>query len=186
MLEKQSISLGGENISYTLRRDRRAKHFRITVHPDGKCIITVPFYYRKSVFSQFLEDNTEWLQKKLQKKNREKRLLSGYYSRKEYLYLKERAREFILREIEECNRIYNFSYKKIHIRNQRSCWGSCSTQKNLNFHYKLFLLPKRLARYVIVHELCHLREMNHSSRFWGLVSQAIPDYKEFRKELKRW
>ncbi len=186
MVEEQSISLGGEHIFYTLRKDKRAKHFRITVHPDGKCIITVPFYYRKETFSKFLEDNSEWLQKNLQKEKREKRLLSGYYSRKEYLYLKERSRAFILGEIEECNRLYNFSYTKVHIRNQRSCWGSCSTRKNLNFHYKLFLLPKRLAHYVIVHELCHLQEMNHSSRFWELVSQAIPDYKELRRELKRW
>ena len=65
-------------------------------------------------------------------------------------------------------------------------WGSCSSKGRLSFHYKLILLPRRLARYVVVHELCHLREMNHSPRFWALVEQSLPEYQALRRELKRW
>jgi len=73
----------------------------------------------------------------------------------------------------------------VKIRDQSSRWGSCSWKGNLNFSYKLVLLPEHLADYVVVHELCHLREMNHSPRFWALVSQTVPDYRAKRRELKK-
>lgn len=81
--------------------------------------------------------------------------------------------------------VYGFSYRAITIRNQRTCWGSCSRKKTLSFNYKLIFLPARVQEYVVVHELCHLREMNHSPKFWTLVSQIIPDYTERRRELRR-
>lgn len=70
------------------------------------------------------------------------------------------------------------------IRNQKSRWGSCSTKGNLNFNYKLAIIPSHLADYVIVHELCHLGEFNHSQKFWDLVAKTMPGYKEMRNELK--
>jgi hypothetical protein len=64
-------------------------------------------------------------------------------------------------------------------------WGSCSKKGNLNFNYKIALLPQRHSDYVIVHELCHLREFNHSKKFWDLVEQAVPNHRALRTELKR-
>jgi len=72
----------------------------------------------------------------------------------------------------------------VSIRNQKTRWGSCSRQKNLSFSYRLFLLPPRFCDYVIVHELCHLKEMNHSPKFWALVARTFPDYKKLRREMK--
>ncbi|NCA94384.1 MAG: M48 family peptidase, partial [Sphingobacteriia bacterium] len=77
-----------------------------------------------------------------------------------------------------------FEFKKISIRSQRTRWGSCSQAGNLNFNYKLIYLPDKIIDYVIVHELCHLDEFNHSRRFWFLVSEIIPDYRILRRELK--
>ncbi|MFA7088069.1 MAG: M48 family metallopeptidase [Patescibacteria group bacterium] len=105
-------------------------------------------------------------------------------NRPEYLARKEEARLMIANRLEELNRYYNFKYGRISIRDQRTRWGSCSKKGNLNFNYRLMNLPERVRDYVIVHELCHLKEFNHSSRFWDLVSAALPDYRELRKILK--
>ena len=75
--------------------------------------------------------------------------------------------------------------KRLSVRNQRTRWGSCSRTGNLNFNYKIALLPEPLADYIIAHELCHLGEFNHSQAFWDLVAVAIPDYRERRAELRR-
>ena len=104
---------------------------------------------------------------------------------KHYLEHKEAARGFVHARVATWNEIYGFQFNRIAIRNQRSCWGSCSEHRNLNFNYKLLFLPEHLADYVIVHELCHLQEFNHSPNFWNLMARALPDYKELRKELRR-
>ncbi|MBU0727650.1 M48 family metallopeptidase, partial [Patescibacteria group bacterium] len=65
-----------------------------------------------------------------------------------------------------------------------SRWGSCSDRKNLNFNWKLIMAPIEIIDYVVVHEMCHLKQMNHSSKFWNLVAEKMPDYKELRKWLK--
>jgi len=83
------------------------------------------------------------------------------------------------------NQFYQFKVGQISIRNQRTRWGSCSAKGNLNFNYRLVLIPEKLADYVIVHELCHLGEFNHSADFWALVAKAMPDYREARRELKK-
>jgi predicted metal-dependent hydrolase len=77
-----------------------------------------------------------------------------------------------------------FEYGKIFIKNQRTRWGSCSSKKNLNFNYRIALLPAELQDYLVVHELCHLQEFNHGKKFWDLVGGQIPGYKELDKRLK--
>jgi predicted metal-dependent hydrolase len=75
-------------------------------------------------------------------------------------------------------------YNQIHIREQKTRWGSCSSRKNLNFNWKLVLMPPEILDYVIIHELCHLSEMNHSDRFWNLVQVYCPDYRQRKKWLR--
>jgi|SRR3989338_2734319 len=110
---------------------------------------------------------------------------TSFKGNKDFLLHKEHALVFAQGRIEYFNSSYQFSVSKICIRNQRTRWGSCSTKGNINFNYKIALLPERLADYVIVHELCHLGEFNHSRRFWALVERTIPDHRELRKELRK-
>lgn len=104
--------------------------------------------------------------------------------RVEYLKYKEVAREVAIKRLEYFNQFYNFKYGQVAIRNQKTRWGSCSKKGNLNFNYKIALLPPELADYLVVHELCHLGEFNHSQNFWNLVGKTLPDYRELRKKLR--
>lgn len=102
-----------------------------------------------------------------------------------YLAHKELAREVVTARVLHFNSFYNFSFGRIAIKNQRRCWGSCSEKGNLNFNYKIVFLPEALMDYVIVHELCHLAELNHGAAFWAHVARAIPEYKAHMTHLKR-
>lgn len=106
-------------------------------------------------------------------------------SKKDYVKYKGQAVELALGRIKYFNRIYGVKFNKINIKNQKTRWGSCSKKGNLNFNYKIILLPEQLADYIIVHELCHLKEFNHSQKFWNLVAKTIPDCLELRNELKK-
>lgn len=105
-------------------------------------------------------------------------------NRKQYLSLREDARTLVKARIAYYNQHYQVPIKKIFIKNHKSRWGSCSEKGNLNFNYKLALLPPALADYIIVHELCHLCEFNHSSRFWAKVAEVLPNHKELRSQLR--
>ncbi len=98
---------------------------------------------------------------------------------------REQARRFVESKIGYFNKFYNFKINRVAIKNTSTRWGSCSAKKNLNFNYKVIYLRPELADYLIVHELCHLGELNHSKRFWALVFKTIPNYAKFNKELKR-
>ena len=98
---------------------------------------------------------------------------------------REQARIFVENRLSYINKFYNFKINRIAIKNQTTRWGSCSSKGNLNFNYKIIYLRPDLADYLIVHELCHLGEFNHSKRFRELVSKTIPDYVNINKELRR-
>ncbi|GAB4287145.1 MAG: hypothetical protein Kow0081_4990 [Candidatus Dojkabacteria bacterium] len=99
-------------------------------------------------------------------------------------WLIEYAREFIEKRVDFYATKNNFSFNKISIKEQSSRWGSCSSKKNLNFNWKLILTSRPCLDYVVVHELCHLREMNHSKNFWNLVENIMPDYEIHRRSLR--
>ena len=107
-----------------------------------------------------------------------------YRNNSTYISNKEKARFLVKQKLQYYNKFYNFTYKRVAIRDQKSRWGSCSSLGNLNFNFRVIFLPEHLQNYLIVHELCHLKEMNHKKSFWKLVAQTIPEYKSSRKELR--
>ena len=98
---------------------------------------------------------------------------------------KKKALELVVSRLEYFNATYNFKYNSVKIKNATSRWGSCSSKGNLNFNYRIVLIDSKLSDYIIVHELCHLGEFNHSEMFWELVEKTIPDYIHIREELKK-
>ena len=105
-------------------------------------------------------------------------------NRIEYLKNKEEARSYIIQRLRMYSDVYGFKFNRVSIRNQKTRWGSCSKKGNLNFNYRILKLPNHLAEYIIIHELCHLKEFNHSKRFWNLVAQIMSGYLESKRELK--
>jgi predicted metal-dependent hydrolase len=103
-----------------------------------------------------------------------------------YLQHKEGARRLVHERLAYFNQYYGFPLHKVAIRNQRTRWGSCSSKRNLNFNYRIAFLPSALCDYIIVHELCHVAQLNHSPQFWQLVAQTIPYWREARRALRRW
>ncbi len=106
------------------------------------------------------------------------------HSHRQYLAHRESTRALVIERIAHFNTHYKVPVGRIAIRNQRSRWGSCSKKGNLNFNYKLAFLPVELRDYVIVHELCHLREFNHGPNFWYAVAEVIPNHRELNKKLR--
>jgi predicted metal-dependent hydrolase len=117
-------------------------------------------------------------------------LPSGLYSLSQNdvynLWLKHRAKIFIPERVNVLSAKTGFDFSKITIRSQKTRWGSCSSSGKLSFNFKLMKHKKDVIDYVIIHELCHLKELNHSKKFWNLVSKFCPDYKVLKKELNKW
>lgn len=94
------------------------------------------------------------------------------------------AKAYLAARVDKFAQRIGVTYNHLTIRETKTRWGSCSSDGNLNLHWKLILLTERLSDYVIVHELCHRIELNHSKEFWAQVEKVLPDYKERRKGLK--
>ena len=106
-------------------------------------------------------------------------------ARNEYLEHREAARKLVHEKLQYWNQFYNLEYRKVFIKNTKTKWGSCSSKGNLNFSYKIVFLDPELQDYLIVHELCHIAEMNHGENFWNLVQQQIPNAKYLHQKLRK-
>lgn len=169
---------------YTVRHSARARHIRISIHPGGKVVVTVPKNVSMALVEKFLQDKRAWIEAKVKVMEKYPKITKVSFSKKEIQNLKQKTRIFVEEKLPQFNKHYQYSWRTISIRGQKTRWGSCSKKGNLSFNYKIALLPENIADYIVVHELCHLGEFNHSSKFWDLVSRTIPDFKERRRQLK--
>lgn len=99
-------------------------------------------------------------------------------------FYRKKAEEVIRDRLDHFNAHYGYRFNRVAFRDQKSRWGSCSRLRNLNFNWRLIMAPIEVIDYVVIHELCHLKEMNHSSRFWALVQKEVPDLQAPKKWLK--
>lgn len=175
------------NMEYTtkiIKSNRRSLGFEIKER--GVLIVRAPYGMSKVDIFDAIKRHESWIvkhmlsieQKEEQRKNVKK------ISNEELHKMADKALEVIPPKVEYYAAILGVTYGRITIKNQKTIWGSCSSKGNLNFNCLLMLTPEQVMEYVVVHELCHRLEMNHSKRFWNLVEQVMPDYKIYKKWLK--
>ena len=180
---KRKLVIANQTLDYVIKTHQRAKRLSLSVYSDNRLVVVVPpGYARSKQVEQFVKDRAEWIAKQQRKLAQQQPLIKN--TRTNYLKYKEQARSLIQDRLQSFNQLYKFKIGRVAVRNQQTRWGSCS--HNLNFNYRLIFLPTALIDYIIVHELCHLQELNHSQKFWHLVEQTIPDYKLRRRQLKQF
>jgi len=156
----------------------------LKVEPDGTITVRAPWHMPVREADLFVENHREWILKRLKEYERIQKL-KPVYTEEEKKAGREQARIVLS---EKC-RIYaekmGVSYQRITVREQKTRWGSCSARGNLNFNWKLVLMPEEIQDYLVVHELAHRIEMNHSPAFWAVVEKELPDYRARREWLKK-
>ena len=168
-----------------IRSDRRT--CQIQVKSDGSVLVRAPRFMPERDIMNFVSEKEEWITRAQAKvmKARESIADTEPLTEEEIDRLADKALEYIPDIVEHFATLMGVEYGRITVRNQRTRWGSCSGKKNLNFNCLLMLTPPAVIDYVVVHELCHLKEMNHSADFWRQVETVLPDYRERRLWLKR-
>jgi predicted metal-dependent hydrolase len=168
----------------TIKKSRTTKRLRIAVHADGRVVVSAPRLLPDIFVRRFIRSRAGWINEKVE--YFKSRPTPPGFSIKSRMTRenKEKASALVHARLKNFNQFYNFTYNKVTVRNQKTRWGSCSRRGNLNFNYRIIFLKPELQDYIVVHELCHLKEHNHSVRFWSLVEQQIPDWKELKRGLR--
>ncbi len=152
----------------------------------GKLLVRVPLLATNKEINRFIEQHQEWFETHLAKAEAREKAREGCHklTQNEIVELANRAREVIPERVAYYAPLVGVIYGRITIRKQRSRWGSCSSKGNLNFNCLLMLTPPEVIDSVVVHELCHRKEMNHSKKFYAEVLRVFPDYRKWNKWLK--
>lgn len=166
---------------FTLIRANR-KTISVQITPEGRVVVRCPRFMPTAQVEDFLRSKRQWIAQHLARIAAQPRL--PMLTIEEIRLLAEKAMAVIPRRVAFYAPLVGVSYGTITIRNQRSRWGSCSGRGNLNFNCLLMLVPEEVLDYVVVHELCHRKEMNHSTKFWAEVERVLPDYAVRRAWLK--
>lgn len=164
----------------------RRRTIALEVTNDGRIILRAPWYATRWDIERFAASKEEWLNQALKRVEIRQKEEASYEKADpdQIQELAKQAKKVIPLRVAYYADQIGVQYGRIAIRHQKTRWGSCSSKGNLNFNCLLMLVPEEIMDYVVVHELCHLIELNHSPAFWAEVGKYIPDYKERRKWLK--
>ncbi len=157
----------------------RRKTISLEIKRDGRVIVRAPIYLSKRDIDRFIELKLDWIEKHSRFKESAEKL-----SEKEISALMNSAKATLPYRVKFWAEFMGVSFNRVTIKRQVTRWGSCSSKKNINLNFLLMLCPEEVKDYVILHELCHLRHLDHSKEFWGEVERYCPDYKTHRKWLK--
>lgn len=163
-----------ENIEYQIKYSK-IKNIYIQIK-NGQVIIKAPKRVSKKEIEKLVEQKAEWIQKSLEKEKQKQS--------KQALYTKEEFKQIVTSNTKELINETGLTPNKITIKEIKYAWGSCSSKKNITINLELIKYSENAIRYVILHELCHIKHMNHSKEFWKLIEKYMPEYKEIQKEFK--
>ncbi len=159
----------------------KRKTLALEITSDASLIIRSPRLMPLFLIKKFIKQKESWITKKQKLiKTRNKKIQST----KVLFVSKVDALKKISKRVEYYSSISGFKYKNIKITSAQKRWGSCTFKNNLNFPRRLALAPDEVIDYVVIHELCHVKEKNHSQNFWNEVAEIMPEYKKYRKWLK--
>ena len=176
---KPDLEKKREKLTYRLVRSDR-KTVSLQIMPEGELVVRAPKAMKRGEIDRFVESKRGWVEKHLRNVEPEVPRMT----QAEFEELVRQALEVIPRVAAQFAPVVGVTYGHITIRNQRTRWGSCSSQGNLNFNCLLLRAPQEVLAYVVVHELCHRKEMNHSPKFWAEVERVLPNYRESKRWLK--
>jgi hypothetical protein len=164
-----------------IRRSRRARRWTLTARWGEPAVLTVPAAMPAHEIDAVIDAQRGWIARERASQSPRLRLDSRYVTETE---ARLAARELVAMVLDEEAPALGVSFGRVQIRAQRTRWGSCSPRGDLSFNWRLVLAPFDVLDYVVVHELCHLREPNHSARFWRLVASRRPDWHSQRDWLR--
>ncbi len=173
---------------YRIIRTRR-KTIGLEISPDLQITVRAPYHLSDVRIREFVESKQTWILKHLaimQDRQAHDPISAGVISDKELRHMTEEARIVIPERVKYFAKIIGVTYGQITIRHQKTRWGSCSSSGNLNFNCMLMATSPELIDYVVVHELCHRKQMNHSPLFWKEVEEILPDYRNLRSRLREY
>ena len=161
------------------------KTVAIQVNTDLTVTVRAPRRATKKDIERIVKEKEPWIRKHIeQMKAQYESMEVPYLTNEEMKELADKALRYIPERVAYFAQVVGVTYGRITIRNQKTRWGSCSSKGNLNFNCLLMLTPPEVIDYVVVHELCHRKEMNHSKAFWNEVEKVCPNYKESVRWLK--
>ena len=151
---------------------------------DGRLVVKAPLGTSRRRIEEMVASHADWIEKNIIKQ-RERNAKFDSLTEKDIANLRKLAKRIIPIKVEHFANIMGLKYGRITITSAKTRFGSCSAKGNLSFSYRLMLYPEEAIDYVVVHELAHLVEMNHSSRFYKIIESVLPDYKKRKKLLKK-
>ena len=178
MPKEELVKIAG--LSVLLVRSSR-KTLAVQIRTDGTVIARAPLRMPKDRILCFLSEKASWIrmqQGRMQEREKMRQQARIHLDAAQEMELRERAKSVLAQRTAYFARQIGVTYGRITVRDQKTRWGSCSQTGNLNFNFRLILAPLEVLDYVVVHELCHRRQMNHSTQFWQEVAQVLPDYRK--------
>ena len=178
MPKEELVKIAG--LSVLLVRSSR-KTLAVQIRADGTVIARAPLRMPKDRILCFLSEKASWIrmqQGRMQEREKMRQQARIHLDAAQEKELRERAKSVLAQRTAYFAWQIGVTYGRIIVRDQKTRWGSCSQTGNLNFNFRLILAPLEVLDYVVVHELCHRRQMNHSAQFWQEVAQVLPDYRK--------